>query len=126
MDPIGSTVLAVGSVPSSFSGPDRSAGQSSAQEVSASRRAPAADAVTLSRIAALLGQIQQRLEATSPEDLARFLSGSADSLHAAALQVGDSAEGKFLENLAIRLQVAANFPGISALPSFSLNSLFAD
>jgi hypothetical protein len=93
---------------------------------SVSRGSASADSITLSRIATLLGQIQQQLETAKPEDLTQVLSSSADYIQAAAQQASNSTEGNFLENLATRLQVAANFPGISALPPVTLSSLFGD
>jgi type II secretory pathway component PulM len=126
MAPVGGTVLPVSSVPSSVPGSYGNGVPSSTQEDSALRQSTRSDTITLSRIATILGQIQQQLEAAKPEELSQVLSSSADSIRAAAQQAGNSAEGNFLENLAMRLQVAANFPGILALPTFSLNSLFAD
>jgi hypothetical protein len=126
MAPVGGTVLPVSNVPSSVPGSYGNGVASSTQEDSALRQSTRSDTITLSRIATILGQIQQQLEAAKPEELSQVLSSSADSIRAAAQQAGNSAEGNFLENLAMRLQVAANFPGILALPTFSLNSLFAD
>jgi hypothetical protein len=125
---IDGSVPSVGSLLPSFADFQESALGTSVQGVSASASAEPArtDTVTISRLATFLGAIQQRLQTIEPEQLAPFLSGSADDARAAAQQAGNSAEANFLENLAVRLQVAANFPGISALPSFSLSSLFAD
>lgn len=123
---IGSPVSSVGSLLPSVSDLQESVFGTSVQGVSASTGSVQTDTVTLSRLATFLGDIQQRLQTIEPERLTPFLSGSADNARIAAQQAGNSAEANFLENLAVRLQVAANFPGISALPSFSLSSLFAD
>jgi hypothetical protein len=123
---IGGSVLSVGSLLPSFSDLQESAFGTSVQGVSASEGWARIDTATLSRLATFLGAIQQRLQTIEPEELAPFLSGSADDARATAQQAGNSAEANFLENLAVRLEVAANFPGISALPSFSLSLLFAD
>jgi hypothetical protein len=123
---IGGSVPSVGSLLPTVSDSQESALGTSVQGVSASAASARSDTITLSRLATFLGAIQQRLQTIEPERLAPFLKGSADDARAAAQQAGNSAEANFLENLAVRLQVAANSPGIAALPSFSLSSLFAD
>jgi hypothetical protein len=123
---IGGSVPSVGGLLPSLSDLQESAFGTSVQGVSASAGSARTDTATLSRLATFLGVLQQRLQTIEPEELVPFLSDSADGARAAAQQAGNSAEANFLENLAMRLQVAADFPGVSALPSFSLSLLFAD
>jgi hypothetical protein len=126
MHAIGGSVPSVGSLLPSFTGLQETVSATSVQGASAPAGPGRTDTATLSRLATFLGTIQQRLQTIEPEQLVPFLSESADDARAAAQQTVNAAEANFLENLAVRLQVAANFPGISALPSFSLSLLFAD
>jgi hypothetical protein len=80
------------------------------------------DIVYVSRASALLSQVEQQLKKTPPTEVTQVLSSAATDILAQAQAENDPTQAKVLENLAARLQVAAN-SGSSLLPPYSLTSL---
>lgn len=84
-----------------------------------------ADSVDLSRAALLLNQVDQQITASSPTGFREILRSAAVNVLQAAGE-SDQAQAAALENLAGRLQVAADASGISGMTSFSLISILGN
>jgi hypothetical protein len=83
------------------------------------------DSVDLSRAALLLNQVDQQITASSPTGFREILRSAAVNVLQAAGE-SDQAQAAALENLAGRLQVAADASGISGMTSFSLISILGN
>ena len=110
---------------SSHSAPSASAASSPSGVTSAPVSAGpsgGSDVVFVSRATTLLNAVEQELKQTPATAINRVLSSAANSILAQAQAENDPNQAKVLENLATRLQVAAN-TGSSGLPPYSLASL---
>ena len=81
------------------------------------------DSTDLSRAAEFLYQVDQQIRGASSTGFRELLSGAADSVRVQADGEGDPTQVAALENLAGRLQVAADTSGLSALSPYSLISI---
>ncbi|HMF75706.1 MAG TPA: hypothetical protein VK604_08610 [Bryobacteraceae bacterium] len=79
----------------------------------------AGDVAYVSRASTLLSQVEHQLRRTPATGVNQVLSGAATDILAQAQAEHDPMQAQVLENLAARLQVAAN-SGPSALPPYSL------
>jgi hypothetical protein len=78
------------------------------------------DAASLSDTAVLLSGLEYQLTTSRPSDFKSLLEGAARSIHIAAQQQESREQSKTLQNIADRLQFAANLVGLSSRSPLSL------
>ncbi len=80
------------------------------------------DAASLSTTAVVLSGLESQLTTSKPSDFKNLLESAARSIYNAAAQQDTKEQSKTLENIADRLQFAANIAGLSTFTPLTLEA----
>jgi len=80
------------------------------------------DAASLSTTAVVLSGLESQLTTSKPSDFKGLLENAARSIYNAAAQQDSKEQSKTLENIADRLQFAANIAGLSTFSPLSIEA----